>query len=121
MTYNQYKKNIIKLIDFATAYYVENNPIATDEEYDKLNREILAFEEKNPTLAHPNTPTQRVGGIVSEGFNKAKHLSRMWSQEDIFNTKELEDWIKRASKVIELKNMSFVCEPKFDGASLNLI
>ena len=119
MTHEQYKKDIIKLIDYATAYYVNNNPIATDEEYDKLNREILAFEEANPALVHPNTPTQRIGGSVSEGFNKAKHLSRMWSQEDIFDTQELEDWIKRASKVTE--NMSFVCEPKFDGASLNLI
>jgi len=119
MTHEQYKKEIVKLINYATAYYVNNNPIATDEEYDKLNREILSFEEQNPTLIHPNTPTQRVGGEISDGFNKAKHLSRMWSQEDIFDTKELEDWIKRASKVAE--NMSFVCEPKFDGASLNLI
>ncbi|MEA3553290.1 MAG: NAD-dependent DNA ligase LigA, partial [Campylobacterota bacterium] len=119
MTHEQYKQDIIKLINYATAYYVNNNPIATDEEYDKLNREILAFEEQNPTLTHPNTPTQRVGGEVSDGFNKAKHLSRMWSQEDIFDTQELEDWIKRASKVTE--NMSFVCEPKFDGASLNII
>ncbi len=119
MTHNQYKQDIKLLIKYAKAYYVDDNPIATDEEYDKLNRVILAFEESNPNLVDNNTPTQRVGGIVSEGFNKASHLSRMWSQEDIFDTDELEDWIKRASKVVE--NMSFVCEPKFDGASLNLI
>ncbi len=119
MTKQQYNKQIEILIAWAKAYYVDNNPIATDEEYDKLNREILSFEQKNPTLMHPNTPTQRVGGIVLDGFSKASHLSRMWSQEDIFNTKELENWIKRASKVTE--NMEFICEPKFDGASLNLI
>jgi DNA ligase (NAD+) len=45
----------------------------------------------------------------------------MWSQEDIFDTGELEDWIKRANKVVDTANTSFVCEPKFDGASLNLI
>jgi len=45
----------------------------------------------------------------------------MWSQEDIFNTKELKDWIKRAVKVVDKEAMQFVCEPKFDGASLNLI
>ena len=54
-----------------------------------------------------------------DGFNKASHLSRMWSQEDVFNTKELEDWINRAKKVNT--NLEFYCEPKFDGASLNLI
>jgi DNA ligase (NAD+) len=119
MTKQEYDKQIKTLIKWANAYYVEDNPIATDDEYDTLNREILAFEKENPESIHPNTPTQRVGGIVLDGFEKASHLSRMWSQEDIFNTTELEDWIKRASKVID--KMSFVCEPKFDGASLNII
>jgi len=121
MTQTQYNKQIQTLISWAKAYYVDDNPIATDEEYDKLHRDILAYESSNPTHTHPNTPTQRVGGAVLEGFEKAKHLSRMWSQEDIFNTEELEDWIKRASKVVDEKHMSFVCEPKFDGASLNII
>ncbi|MEA3497530.1 MAG: NAD-dependent DNA ligase LigA [Campylobacterota bacterium] len=119
MTHQKYKQQIETLIKWASAYYVDDNPIATDEEYDKLNREVLDFENNNPTLIEPNTPTQRVGGIVLDGFNKASHLSRMWSQEDIFDTSELEDWIKRAGKVAE--NMSFICEPKFDGASLNII
>lgn len=60
-----------------------------------------------------------MGGYILEGFSKASHLSRMWSQEDVFNTKELEDWIKRASKVEN--NLEFFIQPKFDGASLNLI
>ena len=119
MTKEEYSKKIEILIKYAYAYYVEDNPIATDEEYDTLNREIMSFENEHPTLIHPNTPTKRVGGIILDGFNKASHLSPMWSQEDIFNTRELEDWIKRASKVAE--NMTFICEPKFDGASLNII
>ncbi len=119
MTQQQYNEQIKTLINWSKAYYVNDNPIATDEEYDKLNREILAFETANPTKIHSNTPTQRVGGIVLDGFNKASHLSRMWSQEDIFDTNELENWIKRVSKVVD--NITFICEPKFDGASLNLI
>lgn len=119
MTNNQYNEKIQILIKWAKAYYVDDNPLATDEEYDILNREILAFENDNHTLINENSPTQRVGGIVLDNFNKASHLSRMWSQEDIFNTQELEDWIKRASKVVD--NMNFICEPKFDGASLNII
>jgi len=121
MTQQQYKKKVEILKTWSKAYYVDDNPIASDEEYDKLNREVLDFEESNPTLIDPNSPTQRVGGVVLEGFEKAKHLSRMWSQEDIFNTLELEDWIKRASKVVDRDSMQFVCEPKFDGASLNII
>ena len=119
MTQTQYNEKVNLLISWAKAYYVDDNPIATDEEYDVLNREVLTYEQSNPTHRHPNTPTQRVGGVVLDGFEKAKHLSRMWSQEDIFNTEELEDWIKRANKVAD--NMAFVCEPKFDGASLNII
>ena len=119
MTKNEYDLNIKKLISWAKAYYVFDNPIATDEEYDKLARDCLAFESENPELSHPNSPNKRVGGFVLDGFEKASHLSRMWSQEDVFNTKELEDWIKRASKVNT--NLEFFCQPKFDGASLNLI
>ncbi len=119
MTQNEYEENIQTLIKYAHAYYVNDNPIASDEEYDKLSRLCLAFEQENPELSHPNSPNKRVGGIILEGFNKASHLSRMWSQEDVFDTKELEDWIKRAHKVNT--NLEFYCEPKFDGASLNLI
>lgn len=119
MTKEEYDKNIEKLISWANAYYVLDNPIATDEEYDTLARVCLAFEQEFPQLSNANSPNKRVGGSVLDGFNKASHLSRMWSQEDIFNTLELEDWIKRASKVNT--NLEFFCQPKFDGASLNLI
>ena len=119
MTNNEYITKIEKLIKWAHAYYVEDNPSASDEEYDLLSRECLAYEQDNPKLSHPNSPNKRVGGFILEGFIKAKHLSRMWSQEDVFNTKELEDWITRAKKVNT--NLEFYCEPKFDGASLNLI
>ncbi len=119
MTKNEYDLNIEKLISWAKAYYVYDNPIASDEEYDKLARVCLAFEQQYPELSHPNSPNKRVGGFVLDGFEKASHLSRMWSQEDVFNTTELEDWIKRASKVNT--NLEFCCQPKFDGASLNLI
>ena len=111
MTNFEYEKNIEKLIIWAKAYYVYDEPLASDEEYDKLARECLEFEKNNPNLTHPNSPNKRVGGYILEGFSKASHLSRMWSQEDVFNTKELEDWIKRASKVEN--NLEFFIQPKF--------
>jgi len=119
MTREDYNIKVELLITWAHAYYVEDDPIATDEEYDKLNREVLGYEQTYPAHSHPNSPTKRVGGLIRDGFEKASHLSRMWSQEDVFNTQELQDWINRANKVEE--NLSFMCEPKFDGASLNLI
>ncbi|HRL08610.1 MAG TPA: NAD-dependent DNA ligase LigA [Aliarcobacter sp.] len=119
MTKEEYEKNIEKLISWAKAYYVDDEPIASDEEYDKLARECLEFENNNKNLINPNSPNRRVGGAILKEFKKANHLSRMWSQEDVFNDKELEDWIKRASKVGD--NLEFFCQPKFDGASLNLI
>ncbi|AXK48732.1 DNA ligase (NAD(+)) LigA [Aliarcobacter trophiarum LMG 25534] len=115
----EYEKNIEKLILWAKAYYVFDEPLASDEEYDKLARLCLEFEENNPNLGNPNSPNKRVGGYVLDSFKKANHLSRMWSQEDIFNKKELEDWIKRANKNGEV--FEFFIQPKFDGASLNLI
>ncbi|OCL87116.1 DNA ligase [Aliarcobacter thereius] len=119
MTKNEYDININKLILWAKAYYVDDEPIASDDEYDKLSRKCLKFEETNPSLVHPNSPNNRIGGHVLDNFKKASHLSRMWSQEDIFNNRELEDWITRASKVE--REFSFFIQPKFDGASLNLI
>jgi DNA ligase (NAD+) len=119
MTKNEYDLKINQLITWAQEYYVFDNPLASDEEYDLLARECLAYESENPALSHPNSPNNRVGGFILDGFEKASHLSRMWSQEDVFNTQELEDWIKRAQKVNT--DLEFYCEPKFDGASLNLI
>ncbi len=119
MTKQDYEKNIEKLIIWAKAYYVDDEPLASDEEYDNLARLCLEFEKENPSLTHPNSPNHRVGGYVLDSFKKANHLSRMWSQEDIFNTAELEDWMKRASKEGFVEN--YFIQPKFDGASLNLI
>ena len=116
-----YKQKVTKLKQWADAYYIQDNPIATDEEYDRLNREVLALEDKYPNIIDTNSPTQRVGGVVLDNFTKAKHLSRMWSQEDIFSKDELINWIKRLDKTIDTKKTNFICEAKFDGASLNLI
>ncbi len=114
-----YKDQVKKLKEYAYAYYVEDAPLVTDEEYDKLYHEILSFEEKNPDLALFDSPTKRVGGVIRDGFSKAKHIKRMWSMEDVFNLDDVQKWIDRISKSVDCN--SFMCEPKFDGASMNLI
>ncbi len=119
MTHEEYLKDIEQLNLYAYHYYVLDDPITTDEVYDKLYHEVLEYEENNPQMTASDSPTQRVGDIISEGFEKAQHLSRMWSLEDLFNAEELQKWLDKVAKLSE--NISFYCEPKYDGASLNLI
>ena len=119
MKKEEYIKAIEKLNLYSHHYYVLDDPLTTDEVYDKLYHEVVEFEEKNPNEILKNSPTQRVGDIVSEGFTKAKHPSRMWSLEDIFDSAGLEKWLTKTYKLDS--NITFYCEPKFDGASLNLV
>ncbi len=120
MTYDQYKQKVALLKKYAYAYYVLDNPLVTDEEYDRLYREVEAYEMAHPDRILPDSPTQRVGGAVLEGFKKARHIRRMWSMEDVFSEQELHEWLVRVEKNTD-KKPTYYCEPKFDGASLNLI
>jgi len=117
MNLNEYKIKVALLKDYAYRYYVLDEPIATDEEYDNLYRKIEKFERENPDSIDFSSPTQRVGDIVLSKFEKANHIKRMWSLEDVFDKDELKSWIERT----KVENLSFYCEPKYDGASLNLI
>ena len=118
MTHQEYLAKIELANAWAKAYYVDDAPLASDEEYDTLYHEILQYEQENPLFADASSPTKRVGGMVLEGFNKAEHKARMWSMEDVFDEADLDAWIERVKKVKE--SFTFYCEPKFDGASLNL-
>ncbi|UCM99508.1 NAD-dependent DNA ligase LigA [Sulfurimonas sp. SWIR-19] len=119
MNKQEYKQAVEKLNLWAYHYYVLDDPIMTDEVYDRLYKEVEEYEAAHPEDVLKDSPTQRVGDVVSEGFVKAKHLSRMWSLEDIFNAQELQKWLEKTYRLD--KNVTFYCEPKYDGASLNLI
>jgi len=119
MKKEEYLQSIEKLNLYAKHYYVLDDPLTTDDVYDRLYHEVLEYEEQNPSELVENSPTQRVGDMVSEGFTKEPHLSRMWSLEDIFDSEGLEKWLTKTYKLD--KNISFYCEPKYDGASLNLV
>lgn len=119
MTNEQYQEKINILKKWAYAYYVEDNPIATDEEYDKLYHDVLDYETANPTQVAEDSPTKRVGGVVRDEFSKAKHIKRMWSMEDVFDRNEVVEWLERVEK--NVGECEYFCEPKFDGASMNLL
>ena len=115
----EYKEAVKKLKEWAYAYYIEDNPLVTDEVYDELYHKVLEYEKEHPEDIDFTSPTQRVGATLEDGFQKAKHLSRMWSMEDVFKRQEFEEWMARIHK--NFPNERYYVEPKFDGASLNLI
>ncbi len=119
MTKETYLKKIEILKKWAHAYYVEDNPIASDEEYDKLYHEILDYEKAHPKEVAEDSPTKRVGGVIRDEFFKAEHIKRMWSMEDVFSKEEVGEWLARVEK--NVGKCEYFCEPKFDGASMNLL
>lgn len=121
MTLEDYLKAIECLNLWAKHYYVLDDPIASDEEYDTLYHQIQAYESRNPQNIAIDSPTQRVGDRVLESFSKSTHIQRMWSLEDVFNAQELQDWIERILRTTNQDSLSFFISPKFDGASLNLL
>lgn len=133
ITHNEYLQKVALLKKMAYHYYTLDEPIASDDEYDKLYAEIVAFENANPAQIAPDSPTQKVGDEVLAKFEKSAHIERMWSLEDIFNKDELQAWIERIYKNIKslsvenprfidkMANLKFMCDAKFDGASMNLL
>ncbi|MGX2985332.1 NAD-dependent DNA ligase LigA [Helicobacter sp. 23-1048] len=114
-----YKNAINTLNKMAYHYYVLDNPIASDEEYDTLYHQVKNYEEANPKDILPHSPTQRVGDTPLQEFEKHSHLKRMWSLDDVFSANELKEWLERIYK--SYPNATFTCSPKFDGLSLNLL
>lgn len=133
ITHDEYLQKVALLKKMAYHYYTLDEPIASDDEYDKLYAEIVAFESANPAQIAPDSPTQKVGDEVLAKFEKSAHIERMWSLEDIFNKDELHAWIERIYKNIKslsienprfadkMANLKFMCDAKFDGASMNLL
>ena len=116
MDKNEYLRKVAKANEWMRAYYENDAPLASDEEYDALIRELREFERANPALISAHSPTQKVAPNIQSEFSKIKHDAKMWSMEDVFSEAELRAWAGRA----KCENNFFI-EPKFDGVSLNLV
>lgn len=102
-------------------YYVLDDPQVTDAEYDALFDELTALEQANPELVTPDSPTQRVGGMVQEKFEKVKHLLPMLSLAKALSAEELQAWHTRTLKLLpENTPLDFTVEPKIDGLTIVL-
>jgi len=116
-TTEQYLAAITLINTWATEYYDNDNQIATDEEYDKLYFEIVDFEKENESDISEESPTQRVGGVTgSEDKVKREHKKKMYSLDDTFSDEEVREWAASHPKGTVYEE-----EPKFDGASCNML
>jgi DNA ligase (NAD+) len=102
-------------------YYNLNSPVISDSEYDRLMRELIELEKEFPELKSPDSPTQRVGGTVSEKFTRVSHPSPVLSLGNAFSAEDLKAWHERILKIsAEVRTASFVMEPKIDGLTVIL-
>ncbi len=102
-------------------YYVLDNPLVSDFEYDKLYKQLENFEKDNPHLITPDSPTQRIGKGLTKDFPTVQHLVPMLSLENSYNADDLIDWERKAKELTGLNKIEYCVEPKFDGASISLI
>ena len=100
-------------------YYVLDKPQVDDYTFDQKLRELQELEAKHPEFYDANSPTLRVGGEVTKNFATVKHEHRMYSLDNSYSQEDLEDWEKRIKKLVD-GAVEYVCELKYDGASISL-
>src|SRR5690606_20322180 len=101
-------------------YYVNDAPVISDAEFDRLLRELEALEEEHPELRTPDSPTQKVAGAYETEFTSVQHRSRMLSLDNTFNDEDLAAWIERIHRELGDQKFHFLCELKVDGLAVNL-
>ena len=112
-------KELVNLLNqYAEEYYTKDAPSVSDQEYDRLYRELVELEEAYPELIQKNSPTHRVGGTILTGFEKYQHEYPLYSLQDAFSYEELVSFDQRVRK--EFPAVTYVCELKIDGLSISL-
>ncbi len=115
-------EELVKLINYHNyMYYVENNPIISDVEYDRLYRELAELESKYPSLQKENSPIRKVGGKPQKGFSPVEHKIPMLSIENTYSAEELISFDSRVKKATGISDIDYVVELKYDGVAVSLI
>ncbi len=115
-------EEITKLLEkYNYEYYVLDNPSVTDAEYDRLMQELIALENAHPELKSPLSPTQRVGGMVQDEFQKVTHKRMMLSLANAFNDEDLRDFDKKIRDVLQVDKVRYMAEMKIDGLGISLV
>lgn len=108
------------LNEYAYQYYVLDKPSVADSEYDRLYNELETIEGQHPEWISPESPTQRVGDQLLDGFDKVRHAEAMYSLGNAFNEEEVDAFIDRVVKQVESDQVQFMCECKIDGLAVAL-
>jgi DNA ligase (NAD+) len=101
-------------------YYVLNQPVISDFEFDMKMKELEKLEHNFPEFADPNSPSQRVGSDINKEFEQVEHTYSMLSLSNAYSKEEIKDFDTRIKKIIET-DYEYVCELKFDGSSISLL
>jgi DNA ligase (NAD+) len=101
-------------------YYVQDNPVLTDAEYDQLMLELQRIEREHPELQTPDSPTQKVGAGPVQDVSQHRHPLPMLSLANARNEQELHEWYRRAQNIIPSAQFAYVCELKIDGLAMAL-
>ncbi len=102
-------------------YYILNRPEISDAEYDRLFNELKELEAAHPELLTPDSPTQRVGGAVAEGFASVEHRVPMLSLDNAYTAEEIREFEARLRRALPGESFTYVCEPKVDGLGVALL
>jgi DNA ligase (NAD+) len=110
-----------QVLEHRRRYFVLDQPVLSDSEYDALERELRDLEARHPEWADPNSPTQRVGAAPLDAFRKARHRTPMLSLDNTYSEAELREWEARVEKGLPGLAPRFAAELKVDGLSLSLL
>jgi DNA ligase (NAD+) len=112
-------KKLLKFNEYQ--YYVLNEPLISDYEYDQLYQQLISIESANTSLITPDSPSQRVGNSLNASFVTIPHLVPMLSLENSYNAADLIDFDRKAIEGAGNEKLTYCVEPKFDGASISLV
>jgi DNA ligase (NAD+) len=101
-------------------YYDVDNPTISDYEFDLKLKELQDLENQYPEYYDDNSPTQRVGGVITKNFKTLPHEYRMYSLDNSYSKEDLVEWEKRIQKVLGDVQLEYTCELKYDGASISI-
>lgn len=101
-------------------YYVLDKPTISDFEFDQKLKQLQDLESQHPDFFDENSPTQRVGGMITKNFESVRHEYRMYSLDNSYSIEDLQDWETRIQKVLGDVPVQYTCELKYDGASISI-
>ena len=114
-------EELTQLIDkYNYEYYMNDQSLVSDYEFDQLLNELIMLEKQHPDLAMPNSPTKRVGGEVNKSFRQVTHRFPMLSLGNTYSIGEIEEFEARTRRLIGDHPFSYACELKYDGVAIGL-